>query len=260
VRNFYEQFKTPIVTILIFFVALFLYTTFAGPIPFTVNSINTNKTDFFTAEGSGEESAVPDTATVYLGITAQGTSVTDAQNKANSMSDKIIKSVKDQGIAEKDIKTTNYSINPNYGTGGAEPLIYPGTGNQRIVGYTVNQSFEVKVKPIDKVNKVIDSATQAGANQVQGASFTFSDDLLKTLEDKARKEAVSKAKQKAQSLANSAGVRLGRVVNVVESSSTPGIYPLRATAQKVEDSMNETNITPGENTVSINVTIFYETR
>lgn len=120
-RNFYEQFKTPIVIITLFFAALFLYTTFAGPIQFSVNSVNTNKTDFFTADGTGEESAVPDSATVYLGITSQGTTVTEAQNKANELSDKIIESMKDQGIAEKDIKTTNYSVNPNYGSGGPEP-------------------------------------------------------------------------------------------------------------------------------------------
>lgn len=259
-RNFYEQFKTPIVIIALFFVALFLYTTFAGPIPFSINSVNTNKTDFFTADGTGEESAVPDSATVYLGISSQGTTVTEAQNKANELSDKIIKSVKDQGIAEKDIKTTNYSVNPNYGTGGPEPLIFPGNGNQRITGYTVTQNFEVKVKPIDKVNSVVDAGTKAGANQVQGASFTFSDELLKTLEEKARKKAVNEAKQKAQSLANVAGIRLGRVVNVIESSSRPGIFPLRATAEKIDDSTNETNITPGENTVNVTVTIFYETR
>lgn len=266
-KNFYEQFKTPIVIISLFFLGLFLYTTFAGPIPFAVNSINTNKTDFFTAEGVGEATAVPDTATVYLGITSQGTTVTDAQSKANSLSDQIIKSLKSQGIAEKDIKTTNYSINPTYTRGGGigpiEPMMYPvGTDSQKITGYTVSQNFEVKVKPIDKVNKVIDASTKAGANQVQGASFTFSDELLKKLEDSARKEAVVKAKQKATSLANSAGIRLGKVVNVIENSSMPGMYPMRAlNAQKADDTTtNETNITPGENTVNITVTIYYETR
>lgn len=260
-RNFYEEFKTPIVTIVILFLAFFLYTKFAGPIPFYINSVNTTKTDLFSAQGQAEETAVPDTAVVYLGITTQGTSVSDAQNKTNQISKKLLESIKNQGISDKDIKTTNYSVNPNYGTGGAEPLIYPpiGGGNQRITGYTVTQNIEVKVKPIDKVNSIIDGATASGANLVGGVSFTFSDELQKSLEEKARIKAVANAKAKAQSLANASGVRLGRVINVVENSIYPGIYPLRAALEKTTDQDEPTNITPGENSISVSVIIYYET-
>lgn len=270
-RNFYEEFKTPIVTIVLLFLAFFLYTKLAGPIPFYINSVNTTKTDLFSSNGEGSISAVPDTASVSLGITQQAATVSDAQSKANESAKKIIDSIKKLGISEKDIKTTNYSVNPNYGTNqrplplsDQESLIYPvppgGGSEQPIIGYTVTQNLEIKVKPIDKVNDVIDAATKSGANLVGGVNFTFSDELKKSLEDKARKEAVDNARAKAKNLADAAGVRLGRVVNVVENSNFP-YYPvaLKAEAGQGGDQPTPSNVTPGENEVIINVVIYYET-
>lgn len=258
-RNFYNEFKRPMAYIALFFAALFIYTNLAGPISFSVNNINTNKTDFFTAEGKGEVSAVPDSATAYLGVTAQGTTVEDAQRKTNEQASKIINAIKSQGILEKDIKTTNYSINPNYGQGEPVPMMYPTRGGNNITGYTVSQNLEVKISPIDKLNKVIDAATASGANQVQGASFTFSDNLLKKLQLEARKEAVGMAKEKANSLANATGIRLGKIINVVESSQSPFLPMAAGVAEKTTDQSQPTNITPGQNTVTVNVTIYYET-
>ncbi len=269
-RNFYNEFKTPIVIITLLFAAFFIYTKFVGPIPFYINSVSTTKTDLFTSNGEGSASAIPDTASVSLGITKQSTTVSDAQNKTNTATKKIIDNIKKLGIAEKDIKTTNYSVNPNYGSNirplqsnGAEiaPMMYPirDDGNN-IIGYTVTQNLEIKVKPIDKVNEVIDASTKSGANLVGGVNFTFSDGLRKSLENKARKEAVDNAKAKAKSLAGAAGVRLGKVVNVIENSNFP-YYPmaLKAEAGQSGDQPAPSNVTPGENEVIINVIIYYET-
>lgn len=260
-KNFYEQFKTPIVLVILIFVGLFVYTKLAGPIPFFINSVQTTKTDLFSADGQGIETAVPDTATVSIGITQTAVNVTDAKNKTNAVSERVIADIKKLGIQDKDIKTTNYSVNPNYGNNEVMPMMYPtqGGGNN-INGYTVTQNLDIKVKPTDKANTVIDAVTKDGANVVGGVNFTFSDDLEKSLENTARKEAVSSAKEKAQNLANASGIHLGRVVNVVENSSFPRIMPMMAgaTLQKT-DAAQPTNVTPGENTVTINVTIYYET-
>lgn len=259
-RNFYNEFKTPIVTIVILFLALFVYTKLAGPIPFSINSVNTTKTDLFSSAGEGEATAIPDSATVSLGITTQATNVADAQNKANQTADKIIGNIKKLGVSEKDIKTTNYSVNPNYGQGEIQPMMYPiRNGGNNITGYTVTQNLEVEVKPIEKVNKVVDTATAAGANLVGGINFTFSDEMLEKLENQARKEAVANAKKKAQSLANASGLRLGKIVNVIENSNFPRIMPMAAGALEKTDQNVPTNITPGENSVIINVIIYYET-
>lgn len=261
-RNFYEQFKTPIVTVALIFLAFLIYTKVFGPIPFYINSVNTTKTDLFSSSGSGQATAVPDTASVSVGVTKTAVTVDGAQREVNTVASKLISDIKKLGISEKDIKTTNYTVNPNYGSGGIEPLIYPSTGaTEKITGYTVTQNIEVKVKPLDKVNRVVDTAIGDGANLVGGVNFTFSDELMKKLEKEATQEAVNDAKEKAQTLANAAGVRLGKIVNVVSSTSQPYFMRSMATSldSKTTDTVPPTEITPGESTVNIGVTIYYET-
>jgi uncharacterized protein len=263
VKAFYEQFKTSIVTIVLIFLALMIYTKVIGPIPFSVNSINTTKTDLFTATGEGQITAIPDSATVDAGVTKTAATVADAQNQVNSTTDKLIADIKKLGISDKDIKTTNYSVTPNYGGGIPVPndgteFIPPSRGNN-ITGYTVTQNLQVKVNDTKKVNNVIDTATNDGANLVGGANFTFSDETQAKLEKQATEMAVKAAKTKANDLANAAGIKLGRVVNVT-TSSTPIYRPMMAAgvAEKT-DTTQASNVTPGQNTVTVDVTLSYET-
>jgi uncharacterized protein YggE len=263
-RNFLSEFKTPIITVIIIMIAFFLYTKLAGPIPFFVNSVTTTQTNLFSADGQGQATAVPDQATIDVGVTQNSETITDGQNKVNTQTQKIIDAIKSLGISEKDIKTTNYSVNPNYGSNAViQTMIYPPVpnGGQTITGYTVTQNLEINVKNLANVNKVIDAATKNGANVVGGANFTFSDDLTNKLENNARMQAVSDAKQKAQDLAKAAGIHLGKVVNVVESGNGfPRPMAMKAAAGTgVSDSSVPTNTTPGENSITINVTIYYET-
>lgn len=250
-RSFWEEFKKPIVIIASFFILLFVYTKLAGPLPFYINSVNTTKTDLFSSSGVGEATAVPDQATIMLGVTKNAETVEDAQKETNSVANKIIADLKALGVQDKDIKTTNYSVNPDYEI---QPLL-PNRGGQK--GFIVTQNIEVKVRPIENVNKIIDRSTADGANLIGGINFTFSDELQRKLEGEAAREAVKIAKQKAQTLANSAGIRLGKIINVV--SNNPPLYPL-GVAQKAEDQIEpSTNVTPGENSVRIEVTLYYET-
>ncbi|MCL6096114.1 MAG: SIMPL domain-containing protein [Patescibacteria group bacterium] len=268
--SWWEKYQKPFVIIFLLFAGLFIYTKLAGPIPFYINSVNTTKTDLFSVEGTGTATAVPDSGVVNLGVTQTATTVTDAQNKTNEIANKLVADIKKLGIAEKDIKTTNYSVNPNYGTN-PRPLLpnepqtmmypVPGGSQQQIIGYTVTQSLEIDVKPIDKANKVVDTATADGANLVGQVSFSFSDEMKTKLENKAREDAIKEAKQKAQNLANLSGIHLGRLVNVVESNQVrPWPMPMVQSEKTTADQGTPpTNITPGESTVSITVTLFYET-
>jgi len=260
--------------IIVFFIVLFVYTKLAGPIPFYVNSVNTTKTDLFTVDGTGTATAVPDSGIVNVGITETSTTVSDAQSKTNQISNKVIADIKKLGIEEKDIKTTNYSVTPNYnssnpsplmmGAGQAQTQIYPiqppGGSEQQIIGYTVTQNIEIDVKPIDKVNKVVDTATADGANLVGQVSFSFSDNMQTKLENQARADAIKEAKQKAQDLSNMSGIKLGRLVNVVETNNFRP-YPIMMGAATANPTTTQTptTITPGESTVSISVTLSYET-
>lgn len=249
--RFSQELRTPFFTIVFILLGLFLYTKLAGPLPLSVNSITTNKTDQFQVSGTGKVTVVPDTAKVTLGITVNKPRVADAQNEANQIINEVTKQLKALGIDGKKIKTVNYSVNPNYNFR---------EGSQKITDYNVNATLEVEVTPIDKVNEAIDRATAAGANMVGNIQFTIDEKKRKELEREARKEAIDEAKQKAKDLASDAGMRLGRIINISEGPSVqpPIIYDRLAAPQAGEAKQEPTQIEPGETTISMTIAITYE--
>ncbi len=239
--------KNPLLIILFIFLGFFVYTKLFGPIPFSVNSITTTKANLFNVSGIGEATAIPDTAQFSIGVTRTASIVIDAQAQTNTAANKIIDDLKRLGVEEKNIKTTNYSINPNYDFG---------RGGQNITDYTVTQTLDVET-PIDTASKTIDTAVADGANIAGGITFTFNDKTKKELENKAREDAVKTAKEKAQSLAKVTGIRLGRIVDVAESGNFEP-RPFAIQSLKAEQSA-DTQLAPGENSIKITITLSYET-
>lgn len=249
-QKFVSDIKIPLFTILFIFLGLLIYTKFFGPIPFTINSIQTTKSDYFRVEGVGEATAVPDTAVISFGITKTSPTVAAAQQETNQIMNTITDGLKDMGVGEKDIKTTNYSVYPTYAS----------TGNQQtITGYTVTQNIQANVKPIDKANQAIDLATKAGANIIGNISFTLGAGAKKDLQEKARDEAVKNAKEKAESLAKIAGISLGKIIDIQEypTYSTPQPEVSRLNVATKEDAA-PTELNPGETTISTTVSLGYQ--
>lgn len=230
-------------TLIVFFVLLFLYTKLAGPIPFNINSVTTSKTDSFQVTGQGKTSIKPDNATVRAGVSASGETAKAAQDKMNVNINKVIEAVKALGIAESDIKTDNYNVNPTYDY----------TSDGKITGYSSNTNIEIKVKDINIVNKVVDTATVNGANIVGGAQFSNTDKTQ--AENDARAMAITDAKNKAQQIAKTGGFSLGRLIGYQEDSSGGGPRPTTLIAAS-----EDTKIEPGTNEVDITVTLSYEVK
>ncbi len=252
----FRDLRTPFFTVSFVFLGLIFFFKIYGAIPFSVNSIQTTKDTLFRVDGTGKATVVPDTAVIQLGVTQSATKVADAQNKTNQATNKIVEDLKRLGVKEKDIKTTNYSVNPdyNYNSDGSKP---------KITGYTVTVNIQAEVKPIDLANKVVDTATADGANMVGNIAFTVNDETRKELEDQAREEAVKNAKEKAASLAKAAGISLGRIVDVQESGRGYPI-PLAYDRQMMSKTPNAggepTQLNPGESSIELTVTLSYETR
>ena len=246
---FWKENRKVILAIILFFIVFFIYTKLAGPIPFLVNNYTTTKTDLFQATGAGSASAAPDEVTISFGVTKNASTVADAQSQTNTAIDNILENLKSLGVSDKDLKTTNYSINPNY--------TFEGT--QKISGYTVTQNIDLKIKDIKNTNKAIDTITANGGNLVGQVQFGFDDKTKEKLEEQARKEAVGNAKQKAESLAKTAGIRLGKIINVTESQDNfPRPIPFESAKAGIQETPS-TNITPGENSINITVTLTYQT-
>ncbi len=200
--------------------------------------------------GEGKVEVVPDTAYVDAGISViEAASVTQVQKSIDETNNKIIASMQKLGIDKKDIKTSNYSINPNYS--------YENNKNG-ITGYNGNANITIKVTRIDLVSQVIAEATTAGANQIQGARFTI-DDPAKFREE-ARAKAIANAKEQAKKLADSLGIKLGKVTNIIESSADGGpiMYDKARTFGLGGASVENAQIEPGSQEISSTVTLFFE--
>lgn len=235
--------------ILVFFAALFIYTKLAGPIPFSVTSVTTTKTDTFSVSGEGKATVSPDIAVVQAGVQTQGATAKQAQDQLNKSINAVSEAVKKAGIAAKDIQTSNYSVYPNYDYNG---------GQQKIIGYHANSTLTIKVREIDRANSVLDAATANGANQVGGISFDV-DDKTKA-ENEARTKAVAEAKKKAEDAAKIAGFRLGRIINYQEGfggGPVPMAYAARDT-EMAKTQANPTQVEPGSQDITITVTLSYE--
>lgn len=235
--------------IVIFFLSLFVYTKLAGPIPFSVNSITTTKTDTFTVTGEGKITAAPDIAVVSAGVQAQGPSVKVTQEQLNKSINAVSDAVKNVGVDAKDIQTSNYNVNPMYDFRSA---------SQKITGYQASSNFTIKVRDIEKANAVIDAATAAGANQVGGISFDV-DDKTK-VQNEAREKAVADARRKATDAARIAGFKLGRVINYSESfgGEPRPILMMAKEAGGALDQANPTQVEPGTNEIVVTVALSFE--
>jgi len=251
-NNFYKTDYGKIVTITVsILIILSLYFRFIGPIPFSVNQVTTEKQTAFNVQAEGKVVAVPDTAIVSLGVQINKPTVKAAQKEANEKINKITNELKRIGIENKYIKTTDYRIYPNYDY----------RSGRKINGYNINIKLEVKVKDFEKINKVIDKSSELGANQIGSLEFIIDDERLEELKMEARKKAIKKAKKKAEQIAKIGGLRIGKLINIIEkdiSSYQPRPLLLRNAVPAVED-REETQIQPGESEIIVSVNLSYET-
>lgn len=210
--------------------------------------------NIISVEGTGKVTAKPDVAMVSLGIVTDGGSVSQIQKQNTDKMNSIIKSLKDQfKIADEDIQTSNYNINPKYDWSG---------GSQRIVGYTISQSVSVKVRDFEQIGNVLAKSSELGANSVNGPQFTIDDPEV--YKAQAREEAIAKAKEKARVLADQVGISLGRIVSFSEGTAGyPIAYDSAYGMGGSEISLKSAvapDIQAGSQEVQVNVSINYEIR
>jgi len=204
--------------------------------------------------GEGKVTAAPDVAVISVGLVTEGTTVNAAQKQNNDKMNSVVKAVKEEfKIEDKDLKTQNYSVYPKYNWD---------NGRQTIIGYTVNQNLEIKLRDFDKAGDIIAKATSLGANQVSGPNFMIDD--IEQFRAQAREEAIKQAKDKAKVLADQVGIKLGRIVNFNEGGSD--YYPVPYYADSVMGmggslelkSVASPEIESGSQDVTVNVSISYE--
>lgn len=238
-----------IISVVLFFVLLFLYSKFGPSLPISV--LTQTKGEPMMVSETGKVVVVPDIAKVTVGIEEQGQTLKLAQDTLNRKSKALTDALKKLGIDEKDIKTINYNVYPEY-----DYNFSP----YKIAGYRISTSYEVKITDFDMVNEALTVATSAGANVVGNISFEVNEKTKAEYTQKAREEAVKLAKAKAEGLAKAAGLNLGKIINVTESfgydSPRPIMYS-KELSPGTGDSAQVANVTLGETEISVTVTLSY---
>lgn len=203
--------------------------------------------------GQGEATGQPDQAQVNAGVQTQAATVAEASRENQEIVERIMQALDKSGIDKKDIQTTNYSIWPEQRH---DPR---GNGEVAVTGYNVNNIVNVTISDVDKVGAVLAALTDAGANSVHGISFGVKDTAA--LEQGARAAAMADARNRAEALADLAGVKLGEVQSI--SMSLGGGYPMPMMGGArfaMAEASAAPGISPGQLSVSVQVQVTYAIR
>ncbi|MGB2756106.1 MAG: SIMPL domain-containing protein [Acidimicrobiia bacterium] len=200
-----------------------------------------------TVDGLGLVKGKPDTITVSLGVDVNGASVSAALTRSNDRAAALIKLLKDAGVKDDDIATTNFSIYPNYNNDGTQ-----------VTGYRVSNTVSATIRDLGKAGSTIDAAAREVGDEIRmnGVNFGIDDDTGMLAQ--ARGGAVKNAREKADQLAKGAGLKVLRVKSI-EETSAPEATPMAYEAARVSaDAASSVPLSGGTQSRSVTVRVVYE--
>ncbi len=219
---------------------------FAFTLLFLANSAsaasNNQNHTVLAVDGQGSSQAKPDQVTITIGVTNTNTDANKAQQTNANTSANVNQAIKLLGIEAKDIQTDNYSFRPIYHSD--EKHV------REISGYTVNNSIVAVIHDINKTGKVIDTALNAGANEITSIDFSVSN--TKLIRKAAMQKAVADARDKADIIAASFGKRIIGIQSISESTGDIEARPFNR-AMLLASKASDTPIEPGNLSLMANV-------
>jgi uncharacterized protein YggE len=199
-----------------------------------------------TVRGRGSASRAPDMATMVLSVEAQAAQAGDAQASASRRMSAVLEALRDAGIADVDIATTQVSLGPSFDYSGNTP---------RLIGFTASQGITVRVRALGDLGPLIDRAIAAGASGVSEVSLGLSEPAAAL--DEAREAAVADALRQAQALASAAGVGLGAPIAITIADREPGPRPLMRMKAEMAMDASATPIAVGTSEVIVEVDVTF---
>lgn len=199
--------------------------------------------------GQGSVDVAPDMAVLTLTVTRTAETARAALTANSSAMTEVLTVMQAKGIAERDLQTSNFSIRPKY--------VYPsrkssGEGEPpRIVGYTVSNSLSVRVRDISKVGAVLDQSVSLGVNE--GGNILFTNDDPSVPMAQARTRAVQDAIARAGTLAEAAGVKTGKLLEISEQSYNSGPMPIGRAEMAISRAADAVPVATGENSYKVTV-------
>jgi uncharacterized protein YggE len=199
------------------------------------------------ATGTARVRGTPDVLTVMLGVTTRGQSVGEALDRNNSGARKVIEVLYEGGVDKKDVQTTNFSIGPIYGDNADD-----------IEGYQVSNLVVAQLRDLTKAGSLLDKAAAAGGDDVVVRGVSFDIDDTSDLVAAARADAVKRARNQAEQLAAAAGVQLGDVLTISESSQDLG--PVLAAPEAADRAASSVPIQAGSEELTVHVSVVFSIR
>jgi uncharacterized protein YggE len=198
-----------------------------------------------TVSAQGTVKVMPDVAYVTVGVTTQDADMQKAQDNNAQTMNAMYEALKGAGLADDDIRTTQYN---------AYPIYDYSSETKKIMSYEVTNQVELTIKDINRVGEIIDIAVNNGANTTNSISFGLLDE--QSSYNDALKLAVDAAKAKAETLAEAGGVKIIGTLQMAENSIGGQIY--REYAEAAVEDTGSTPISTGDLEIQANVTVVYE--
>ncbi|AQA19198.1 hypothetical protein BST95_14060 [Halioglobus japonicus] len=212
---------------------------------FNASQVKAEVTAAIHATGQAEARLAPDMATLELSVAREAKTAREALDANSAAMGRVIAAMRDQGVADGDLQTSNFSIQPRY--------VYPSNRSEKppqLVGYRVRNSLTVVVRDLDQLGALLDKSVSLGVNEGGNVSFGNTDPSAAI--DKARAAAVKDALRRAGTMAEAAGVKLGDILSLSEQSgmSHPRPIPMARMAAAEADSVP---MVAGENSYQVTV-------
>jgi uncharacterized protein YggE len=197
---------------------------------------------------TGEVSRVPDIAVISAGVvTRSATAVAALADNAARM-ERVRAALKRAGIADRDIQTSNVSLNPDYRYAENQP--------PQLTGYSASNTVNVRFRDIKATGKILDALVAEGANQINGPSLTI--DKPEAALDEARTKAIANGRARAELYARALGMRVVRLLSVSETGGYGG-GPVQMMARAdMAQAASKTEIIPGEQQLQVTVNLSFE--
>ena len=199
-----------------------------------------------TVSGEADVASTPDMASVTVGVTSQARTAADALAQNTQRMQGLMAGLGARGLPEKDIQTSNLSLQPLWNNGSGQ--------TRKITGYQVSNQVHVTVRDLDKLGGLLDELVAGGANNFYGLSFGLQDPMPSR--NQALGMAVARARAKAQLLAAAAGVELGQLLDMREAGAVS--YAPQPMMRAMAMEMDAAPISTGEVSTGATVTLVYE--
>jgi len=195
--------------------------------------------------GEGRVEIAPDMATISLGVTTEAKTAKDALDLNNKATASLLERVNSAGVASQDVQTNSLSLSPNWARNNSD-------GTSSIVGYIANNQVTLRVRNLQLLGELLDDVVSTGANTFNGLTFGLQDS--DPIADLARRKAVADAKRKAKLFAEEAGVTLGSVAEISETTASSPTPMFRQSGALMEAAVP---IAEGEVSVTASVVVIF---